>query len=332
MTTKDSNLISVVPDDFNTWLIKFCKKKVVIIPAIGSIISFGAALFPLGKDIVPQISNFLASEWLLVVFFGFHAISCLVLLFLIPEPESNIEISERASIAVEQFLQTWRKLWLFWFILYAGLSTEAMAIQLGIFKNAWFWRPSLNFFNNLQTIALVICYIIVTKKTVDTSQPSRSLPWERWLGVLILVTVVELLALMLSNYIYIEFFPEFFRWFSGISASVALALVVGRLDSKFINPPTWTVVLMYLYVAIQPGWERFAGNPPVQAVLVGLALILKCIMFLFIAWLFQSGVLLFYMEKTANLTEHAEKQRSAYLQNYWYHRQKTSQAQELEDE
>ncbi len=258
-------------------------------------------------------------------FWAYQVIGCLVLLLLIPKSKSNAKGSDRESIAVNQFLDTWRMIWLFWLLLFSVYMAEEFWINIlniSPMPNFPIFPLVKDFFNNLQTISLVICYVVVTKKTVDTSHPNLRLPWMSWLILLIIVTGVEalLLACLPKGYELTGKSPEFFTWFSAISAAVALALVVGRLDSKFINPPSWTVVMMYFYAAIQPVWGVFYEKKIIEKLFSGFAFILKCLIFLFIVWLFQSGVLYFYMERMAKLVEHVKKDRDAYREDFFRHR------------
>ena len=43
-----------------------------------------------------------------------------------------------------------------------------------------------------------------------------------------------------------------FSWFSGILSATAMALYVGRLDSKYLGTPSWVLVMLYIYASIQP--------------------------------------------------------------------------------
>ncbi len=69
---------------------------------------------------------------------------------------------------------------------------------------------------------------------------------------------------------------------------MALALLVSRFDSKYVDPPAVTVGLLYFYAVIQGAWPVFRYEDDLMLVLTFVALVLKCLLFLFVSWLFES--------------------------------------------
>jgi hypothetical protein len=106
---------------------------------------------------------------------------------------------------------------------------------------------------------------------------------------------------------------------SGIAGGIAMALYVGRLQSKFLGPSPRLVIALYSYTAIQSLFVFLVEGPEamvvsinaatvtsVAVILINVALILKCLLYLYMAWLFQSGRLLFYFVRVRRTYQRVE--------------------------
>jgi hypothetical protein len=222
-----------------------------------------------------------------------------------------------------QFYGVWRLLWLFWFVEYLVLTTK-QALELFPSKivadgiGASLFQAGANFGNNLPTLALAILYIIASERTVtiDGQTPEADhLPWDRGIAVLVLFTALEL-SVRFAAFEKVPGIlpgtPEIFDWVSGIAAGLATALLVGRLDSKFIDLPSWSVIALYAYAVIQVGWPGFQQES-VRAVLLTVALTLKLLLFVVVCWLFKSGVFLFFLERVGALYDEVANERQLFL-------------------
>jgi hypothetical protein len=307
-----------IPDDFNQWLKQ--SRRSWAIPSVGVVISpILAILINLRWP-----SSLLSSDFLPVMLLGFQAVVITVFLLLIPDPLSNVEFAKHPSIAIEQFHQAWKRLWFFWILLYIGLAAqELLVISLKkeqVFLNSsWRWSISLiitNLLNNLQTLTLAMCYLVVSSKTVESKRATNPLPWLQGAGVLITITAVEIFLTILVSTIWKAepaTVPKVFIWFNGLGAGVVLALLIGRLESKLIDLPVWIVVSIYLYAVIQSGWAAFPEKPNVKMFLLIAALVLKISLFLLVFWLLKSGVLLYYLERIKKLDDENKAQRYKFL-------------------
>lgn len=94
---------------------------------------------------------------------------------------------------------------------------------------------------------------------------------------------------------------------SGIIGAITLALFIGRIQSKFLGTSAWVPLAFFFYAAIQSlypvikedsHWAEDWGPTMIEA-----ALILKCLLYLYVAWLFKSGRLLFYLVKVRTVYE-----------------------------
>lgn len=73
-----------------------------------------------------------------------------------------------------------------------------------------------------------------------------------------------------------------------------MALVVGRLDSKFLDPGTWVVAVLYLYAVIQP-LAIYFEDADSRFYATTLALFLKAFLWLVFYWAFTDGRLWNYV-------------------------------------
>ena len=99
---------------------------------------------------------------------------------------------------------------------------------------------------------------------------------------------------------------------TGIYAGITMALFVGRLQSRFLGPPFWILYLLYSYTAIQPLVLYMDDYPRWGMYILNFALFLKCLLYLYVTWLFQSGLLLFYFAKMKRADSAITPQREAF--------------------
>lgn len=204
---------------------------------------------------------------------------------------------------------------------------------LSLWKGLGGW--ALNVANNFQTLSLIMLYLVITKSTVDPKQKDSKLPWTAGIGVLVVITMIHLVMVFGSAWQkHVVISPEafewgrkIFMWSSGLFAGIAMALVVGRFNSKNIDPPTWTVTLFYIYALIQVPWGAFEESTVLEPIIVLAALLLKCLLFLFVSWLLETGILFFFVDRVAFLIKNSRKARDDYLKQL----KAADEAQEVED-
>jgi hypothetical protein len=76
---------------------------------------------------------------------------------------------------------------------------------------------------------------------------------------------------------------------------VSLALVVGRLGSKYIDPGSITLGLLYFYAVIQTTAVTFSHEAAGQLLATTVALPLKVLLWLVIVWVFTTGIISEYV-------------------------------------
>jgi hypothetical protein len=316
-----------VPEYFTSWILQ--KKQWLLLPGFAAL----ASTWLLYRAFAPpQEENWW--YWLLAAL-SLQALVILVLLFCLPDPPTD---DKRSSVAMRQFSDAWRKVWLFWFIEYLVLATnEFLKAQSGkgqpleewLAQGRWgpaFVGTAVDFANNLATLALVLCYVVASEKTVVVDRKGQAskiaLPWDRATAILIAVTVFDFAAR--ARFPAPSHLPSGFEWISGLAAGIATALLIGRLDSKFIGLPIWVMTFLYGYAVVQAGWPAFPENDAARAVLLNLAFPLKCLFFLVLLWLYQSGVFAYYIDEIGLLYEKVSGDRRAFCSRFQGKRGKTA--------
>jgi DNA-binding winged helix-turn-helix (wHTH) protein len=100
---------------------------------------------------------------------------------------------------------------------------------------------------------------------------------------------------------------------TGVYAGVYMALFVARLQSKFLDPAPLLVVLLFSYTAIQPLALYIQNSKEWAWAVLDYALVLKCLLYLYVFWLIESGDLLFYFrEVKRNYDDRVDQRRRAH--------------------
>jgi DNA-binding winged helix-turn-helix (wHTH) protein len=232
-----------------------------------------------------------------------------------------------ADSSRERYSRYWKFLLFAWAGLYL-LLTLALYSKWGAMPSGYmgrvpdhhYWWLSIvsTVFNNFNSLAIALCFVVLNLPTVfREGEPETSL--KRLTGQMILwwlVAIAAIAAVEASLIYYPRVVGEDYVWFtwmtranvvwdmnllSGVVGSITLALFVGRLQSKFLGPATWLPLAFYLYVAIQSLYVTLLEGETWSAAIIVAALILKCLLYLYVAWLFKSGRLLYYLVRVKTL-------------------------------
>lgn len=182
--------------------------------------------------------------------------------------------------------------------------------------------------NNFNTICLWLCFRILNEPISTGSNTSDTRE------------IIIKSSFQGQPFLYISIFMGMFIWFilefkltsvfennadifhaiselvSGLFGGIAMAVFVGRFQSKFLKSPEPLIFLLYLYTVIQSLFLFFGSNSVESnfwtAGIIQMALFLKCLLILYTFWLFQSGRLLFYLVRVRR----ADKQVDSEWENF----------------
>lgn len=288
--------------DLGDWL-RDWRNKLVLIP--------GASLIPsvISSVSIGNLSDITKDQFLAWIF-GAHILVLVVLLFILPKMNLPRRLPLRVTISCEQFRTVWQLIWTSWLVLYIFLFLQKLSAINGATEDIFDYFPVIeNFLNNLTTLLLVLLYFVLAKRTTDLSHRNGNqwnLPIVQLSALLILWTSIEILFLVL----HIDA-GHIFGIISGLAAGLAMALIVGRLDSAFVGLPTAIVLLMYSYAVIQPAWGWFELTQPAFYLV---ALCLKVVFFMVTSWLMDSGMLSYYMQSIATISAEARLDKEKFFQ------------------
>jgi hypothetical protein len=242
----------------------------------------------------------------------------------------------------KQFSRYWQLLLVAWLCLYLLVSLRSYYEAHGGYtdKQILMLKIASTLFNNFNSWAIALCFIVFNHPTVfrtkaraagaeghlakanaeaanrsdaegaeDTSLVRLTRRVKVWgLVAVIVFAVVEYLIVFNPS---LQLFPLMTSanavwaadFISGIVGAITLALFVGRIQSKFLGPSTWLPLAFFFYVAIQSLYVAIGENRIWAAAMIEAALILKCLMYLYVGWLFKSGRLLFYFVRVKRVYE-----------------------------
>ncbi len=220
-----------------------------------------------------------------------------------------------AQVSFRKYSRYWGGLLFAWLVLYAfiGLFSYIGIANYPDPKKIPVWfiflKDSIyNLCNNVNTLFIFLCFFALYKhlKIADEKNEKKIGGFYFWLGSIAIAFMffVRTIAFFLitsindlgkdfdenSNQATVMFV---FRIISGFLGGVALALYIGRLQSKFLQVSSPLLFLLFSYVAIQPLFVFF-DDANSTAFIVFMALTLKCFLIIFMFRLFQSGQLLYY--------------------------------------
>lgn len=235
-----------------------------------------------------------------------------------------IEAKGFATAALKEFTKYWYGLLVSWYVLYMALAflwEYDPSDKHPILLLELILRNAANLFNNCNSLMLALGYMVLnTPKVIrKKDEPdTNDVPWRAVIVVVVfVVTLLEFFVSFLSHQdqsylINRANVLEAFDWVSGIFGGVALALFVGRLQSRFLDPSSFRLIGLYLYIALQPLYALIGRDKGWAGAIMYFALILKGLLCFHMIQLFQSGDLLFYFVHVRQ----AYKKVPAQMQNF----------------
>ena len=228
-----------------------------------------------------------------------------------------------AEEALNRYRIYWRCIWGTWCLLYV--------ILLFIKPENREWQEVvIVLINNLNTAALFLCYNMLNQPVV-IKKGKHQIEDASWLGGGVLLVGIYFLAeLSIMKFVRDVNDRQLMLYgltlISGVAGGVGMALYVGRLQSKFLGPSPALVIALYSYTAIQSLFIFLVGFPKgkeifdkptellIGVILINIALILKCLLYLYMARLFKSGDLLFYFVKVRQTYLNVDEERGTFRQ------------------
>jgi hypothetical protein len=223
------------------------------------------------------------------------------------------EINDPATIAVKQF-QSWLYcLTLFWLMFYlARFFADSGAVGIwtsgsnSIAQLAQHAGTFSSYLNILSALSLLGLYVVLSRRTVGESPGEMGSFF--WLSAVLVVGVwgIQVWADNTGKEA-----QQIAGIVNGLAVGSSLALIVGRLDSRYLGLPSFTIGVLYVYALIQPLFpyifEQGATGIRLSAqyALVTAALVMKAILIVTCAKLIDTGRLHFYVSNMRWLEAHA---------------------------
>jgi hypothetical protein len=280
---------------FGRWVRQYKSIGPLLISAVTALVYILKIL-----GIKPEAVGLLSRLWSPAPWFLLHVVVIFVLfgftLSLWPKPMVRGRVVQSgkypdASEDAFRFFSCFLALWLSWALLYIALTIEA------VYETRW--EPVIIVLNNVQSVACLLLFWYLTF-------PRTWLIFWSIIGIALLITFAAIIA-----------YPFVPVWMSIISSSfgaLAFALLIGRLNSRFLMVPLMSIVGLYCYAILEAsGWlvhELYhTGGENKFLLYTGIAMILKVLVYLVCSWLLVSGRLLYYCEEMRLLSD-AGKQES----------------------
>jgi len=211
--------------------------------------------------------------------------------------------------ATRQFTKWWSAMLLSWVALYFVYAWETWGIDCSAVASSQPASIIEAILNIVNTSLVILCYDVLNK------EPGRRRkngiftgPAAIGLALLALIPLLSGLRILTPDQGLAAF-----TLLTGLYAGIYMALFVARLQSKFLDPAPLLVVLLFSYTAIQPLALYIQTSKQWAWVVLDYALVLKCLLYLYVLWLIRSGDLLFYFrEAKRNYDDRMDQRRRAH--------------------
>lgn len=205
-----------------------------------------------------------------------------------------IKFKEGVNKTIKQFVNFWLLCWTFWLIFYIFLVLKSYKYEIN--------GALLNLSNNLNALFFVFLFMTLS---VSTSKYG-AWQWIKFSFIIIVIFFINYFALQNVLYSFV------FELGSAIFAGLAMAAFIGSINSRTISIPTWVLLLLTLYAAMQPMYIFFAdGNfinkenseilEKIKIVVLLISFFLKILLFLLVTWILQTGRLIHFIIQEGSL-------------------------------
>lgn len=230
-----------------------------------------------------------------------------------------LSAKETLQKSLQRFVKRWWFLLFSWVPLYCTYAFDFWSSPDGANLPIPRWKVGVHLIelllNLANTFIIGLCYEVLNRDMAPRrKRRTLNLSSSVGLGVFFLtVTVVIAFSLKPEQIEQIRSHLQFgAALLTGILAGIIMALFVGRLQSKYLDPPAWVVFFLFSYTAIQPLVLYIQDLRQLTWALLWYALFLKSLLYLYVFWLLQSGDLLFYFAQTKRTYEYVDDRRRAH--------------------
>jgi len=193
-----------------------------------------------------------------------------------------------AGRCLAQFIKGWRWAWAAWLVLYAWLAIHPQVRSP--------WNPVTDVLNGLTAFPLFWCFLVLDKPSVSIpARPSRDAAFRRSVASTWAVGI-GVIALAIASRLGWWGLGGFGVAFLGVYDGLAIAFLVGRFDSHWMQVPRWMLAPLYGYALIQMIYVFFDRIDPAWSVYTYLiALLLKVCLFFVVTHLLHAGNIARYL-------------------------------------
>ena len=265
------------------WSISFLSRLGITITAIAGLLVIEKEVVERYAKVLPPLANL-----------GFIVVLLWTRIFRKPK---EVEGHGKSSEAFRKFYKNWRGVWISWGCFYVMILFEATIeiISKGEPppKIEMLLMSSRDALNNLNSAFIFLCYFVlaeplasevVVKKDGKFQMFEEMPPGGQLFLFVIFVICAELFIGSIWTATYIEEVHKWFAVFGGVLGGLAVALLVGRLQSKFTGAPVPLIACFFFYSLIQMTYPAFRMTtlPWIEAIVLSFAMPLKLLLFVFV--------------------------------------------------
>jgi len=201
---------------------------------------------------------------------------------------------KRAFKEFNRFQKFWLYTWIGWVVLYSyWLVSDILLPQGSPIKSSDYFIALQPVTSNISSLFILFAFLVLYFKREDMNNNNF---WKLFFITLFLVSI-----LIVLNGKDVHSLTSFYDVLSGLLAGLSIALLTGRLDSKFLAIPFSIIVLLYTYALIQSSIKDFDSNTleeskiVYKAINLNIALVAKSMLMILFAWLTSTNRLIYYL-------------------------------------
>jgi hypothetical protein len=204
---------------------------------------------------------------------------------------SKIDRDTAAKQVFHEFEKWWTYLWCSWLLAYGLL------FFISIFPAKGVWPDVVtDALDCLCSCALFLCFLVLDQP-IARLHDKRNRDAFRWKVAITFAFGAAIFGLAAADRIYNPDSNGFGVLLVGLYAGLAMAFLVGRFDSKWLDVDRWQLVFLYGYALIQVAYPFMNKFPAVWSFCIfGAYLVGKLMLFVVVNGLLRGGELRDYLE------------------------------------